>query len=161
MSGDQAATTLQRPYLLRAMHEWMTDNALTPHIVIDIETAGNAVPVEFAKDSKLIVNVSYSATNNLHIGNDAVIFDARFSGVSRHVQVPIEAVLGIYARESGQGMIFSNEEVGEDSAGLELTNTDQSGSNSLDQPVDQDKHSESHSSRAPGKAKKPTLTVVK
>ncbi len=114
MSGSVKETTLQRPYLLRAMHEWMTDNDLTPHIVIDVATAQTGLPVEYAKDGKLVINVSYSATQNLVIGNEFASFNARFGGVSRHLDVPVLAILGIYARESGQGMIFSSETPAED-----------------------------------------------
>ena len=109
MGDSGSGISLQRPYLLRAMHEWMTDNSLTPHIVIDVAAAQTSLPVEYAKDGKLVVNVSYSATQNLFIGNESASFDARFGGVSRHLEVPISAILGIYARESGQGMIFSSE----------------------------------------------------
>jgi len=109
MGESGTETTLQRPYLLRAMHEWMTDNDLTPHIVIDIGAAQTPLPVEYAKDGKLVINVSYSATQNLLISNESASFDARFGGVSRHLEVPIQAIVGIYARESGQGMIFSSE----------------------------------------------------
>jgi len=109
MGESRSHPTLQRPYLLRAMHEWMTDNDLTPHIVIDVETAGHGLPVEYANDGKLVINVSYSATENLILGNDSASFAARFGGVSRHLEVPMLAILGIYARESGQGMIFSSE----------------------------------------------------
>ena len=109
MSEAGTGTTLQRPYLLRAMHEGMTDNDLTPHIVIDVSAAQAGLPVEYAKDGRLVVNVSYSATQNLIIGNESTSFDARFGGVSRHLDVPTLAILGVYARESGQGMIFSSE----------------------------------------------------
>jgi stringent starvation protein B len=99
----------QRPYLLRAMHEWMTDNALTPHIVVDATFENLRVPTEHVRDNKIVLNVSYAATRGLVIGNDAVTFEARFSGVSRALNIPIDAVLGIYARENGQGMVFSEE----------------------------------------------------
>jgi stringent starvation protein B len=97
----------QRPYLLRAMHEWMTDNALTPHLVVDAKFEGIDLPVEHVRDNKLVLNVSYAATRALVIGNDAVTFEARFGGVPRSLHVPVDAVLGIYARENGQGMVFS------------------------------------------------------
>ncbi|NES84929.1 MAG: stringent starvation protein B, partial [Moorea sp. SIO2B7] len=71
MSEAVTGTTLQRPYLLRAMHEWMTDNDLTPHIVIDVSAAASGLPLEYAKDGRLVINVSYSATQNLVIGNDS------------------------------------------------------------------------------------------
>ncbi len=99
----------QRPYLLRAMHEWMVDNGLTPHIVVDAGSAKLDVPPENIKDNKIILNVSYAATRGLVIGNDTVVFEARFSGVPRAINVPVEFVLGIYARESGQGMVFTEE----------------------------------------------------
>ena len=103
-------TSAQRPYLLRAMHEWMTDNALTPHIVVNANADGVNVPAEHIQDGKVVLNLSYAATRGLVIGNDAVAFEARFNGVPRSITVPVDAVLGIYARESGQGMVFSEEE---------------------------------------------------
>ncbi|HEX5421731.1 MAG TPA: ClpXP protease specificity-enhancing factor [Gammaproteobacteria bacterium] len=103
-------TTKQRPYLLRAMHEWMVDNNLTPHIVVDAVREGLQVPGGYAKDGKLVLNVSPSATRGLMLGNDFVSFEARFGGVSRRVEIPVDAVLGIYARESGNGMLFPDED---------------------------------------------------
>ena len=114
MGESDSQTTLQRPYLLRAMHEWMSDNNLTPHIVIDVDAAKTDLPLEYAKDGKLVLNVSYSATQNLVISNDGASFDARFGQASRHLDIPILAILGIYARETGQGMIFSAETTSED-----------------------------------------------
>jgi stringent starvation protein B len=97
----------QRPYLLRAMHEWMTDNALTPHIVVDAGQGDLGLPAEHVRDNKIVLNVSYAATRGLVIGNDAVTFEARFGGAPRSLHVPVDQVLGIYARENGQGMVFS------------------------------------------------------
>jgi stringent starvation protein B len=105
-----AVATPKRPYLIRAMHEWMTDNGLTPHLVVDTEVKGLTVPEEYITEGKIILNVSYAATRSLLISNDAVSFEARFSGIPRQIQVPALAVLGIYARETGQGMIFTDEE---------------------------------------------------
>jgi len=102
-------TTKQRPYLIRAMHEWMLDNGLTPHIVADASYAGLVIPEEHVKDGKIVLNVSHSATRSLDLGNDEIDFEARFAGVSRRLKVPVGAVLGIYARETGQGMVFSEE----------------------------------------------------
>lgn len=99
----------QRPYLLRAMHEWMTDNALTPHIVVDAGLAKLDLPPEQTRDNRLILNISYAATRALVIGTDAVSFEARFNGVPRAIAIPIDAVLGIYARENSQGMVFAEE----------------------------------------------------
>jgi stringent starvation protein B len=96
----------RRPYLLRALHEWITDSGDTPHIVVDAADAAVIVPRQYVKDGKIVLNVSMSATQFLNLGNDFVSFEARFGGASFSVQVPIKAVLGIYARETGQGMIF-------------------------------------------------------
>lgn len=98
----------KRPYLVRAMHEWMTDNGHTPHIVIDASVDGVSVPVEHIKDGKIILNISQSAAHNLKLSNSSVSFRARFSGVPFDVWVPTASVLGIYAKETGQGMIFSH-----------------------------------------------------
>ena len=89
------------------MHEWMGDNGHTPHIVIDASVDGVTVPEEHVKDGKIILNVSHSAAHNLKLTNVAVSFRARFSGVPFDVWVPVPSVLGIYAKETGQGMIFS------------------------------------------------------
>lgn len=97
----------RRPYLLRAMHEWITDSDQTPHLVVDAAVAGVEVPRQYVQGGKIILNVSHSATNALHLGNEGVVFRARFGAVTYDVSVPIAAVLGIYARETGQGMIFS------------------------------------------------------
>ena len=90
------------------MHEWMDDNGNTPHIVIDTTFDGVSVPREHIKDGKIILNISQSAAHNLKLTNSAVSFRARFSGVPFDVWVPIASVLGIYAKETGQGMIFSH-----------------------------------------------------
>lgn len=97
----------RRPYLLRAMHEWISDNNQTPHIVVDATLNGVDVPRQYVQDGKIILNVSHSATSGLALNNDSVRFRARFGGATYDVSVPISAVLGIYARETGQGMIFS------------------------------------------------------
>ena len=98
----------KRPYLIRAMHEWMVDNARTPHIVVDTSIDGVSVPVEHIKDGKIILNISDSAAHNLKLTNSSISFSARFSGVPFDVWAPIASVLGIYAKETGQGMIFSH-----------------------------------------------------
>jgi stringent starvation protein B len=96
--------------LLRAMHEWMLDNGLTPHIVVDASRAGSEVPEDHVTDGKIIFNVSPGATRSLTLGNEAVSFEARFGGVARAVTLPVESVVGIYARETGQGMIFGEDD---------------------------------------------------
>jgi stringent starvation protein B len=100
----------RRPYLLRAMHEWMTDNLQTPHLVVDAAAPGLEIPRQFVQDGKIILNVSFNATHSLAMGNERVEFNARFGGQTHHVVVPIAALLGVYARESGQGMIFGEED---------------------------------------------------
>ena len=99
----------KRPYLIRAMHEWMTDNGHTPHVVVDAYFDGVSVPTEHIKDGKIILNISDSAAHNLMLTNEAVSFRARFGGVPFDVSAPMRSVLGIYARETGQGMIFSHD----------------------------------------------------
>lgn len=93
--------------MLRAMHEWISDNAQTPHIVVDAAMQGVEVPRQYVQDGKIILNVSTHATSGLALGNDLVRFRARFGAATYDVSVPVAAVLGIYARETGQGMIFS------------------------------------------------------
>jgi stringent starvation protein B len=100
-----------RPYLMRAMHEWMTDNGQTPLVVVDTTCADVDVPTEHIKDGRIVLNAAWSATRNLQMGNDDVSFEARFSGVSRFVSFPVNALRGIYARETGQGMQFEEEAV--------------------------------------------------
>jgi stringent starvation protein B len=91
------------------MHEWMGDNSHTPHIVVNTSVDGVSVPTQHIKDGKIILNISESAAHNLKLTNDAVSFSARFSGVPFDVWVPMQSLLGIYARETGQGMIFSHD----------------------------------------------------
>ena len=110
MSQRSASVTSRRPYLLRAMHEWISDNAQTPHIVVDAQIDGVDVPRQYVKDGKIILNLSHAATSALKMGNEWVEFNARFGGVTRHVKVPLAAVLGIYARENSQGMVFADEQ---------------------------------------------------
>ena len=102
--------TPKRPYLICAMHEWMTDNGLTPHIVVDADAEGLNVPEQYVTDGKIVFNVSYAATRDLLFDNRFVRFEARFEGVNQQIEVPVLAVIGIYARETGQGMIFADEE---------------------------------------------------
>ena len=89
------------------MHEWMVDNGFTPCLVVDAQRPGVRVPEAHVKDGKIVLNISPTATRGLILGNDAVTFEARFGGVSQQLAIPIGAVLGIYARETGQSMIFS------------------------------------------------------
>jgi stringent starvation protein B len=104
----------KRPYLLRAMHEWVSDSQHTPHIIVDAERPGVAVPRTYVKDGKIVLNLSLTATQNLSLGNEWIEFGARFAGVVHFIRVPIAAVLGIYARETGEGMVFSDQDLGPD-----------------------------------------------
>jgi stringent starvation protein B len=97
-----------KPYLIRAIHEWCSDSNFTPYLSVKVD-ANTRVPMEHVKDGEIVLNVSYDATHRLTIGNDAVQFSARFNGVSRECSVPIESVLGIFARENGQGLFFQVE----------------------------------------------------
>ncbi len=99
----------RRPYLLRAMHEWISDSGCTPHVVVDATFAGVEVPQQYVKDGKIVLNISWSATAQLVLGNDGISFNGRFGGVSMSVRIPVEAVLAVYARETGQGMVFAEE----------------------------------------------------
>lgn len=99
----------RRPYLLRAIHEWISDSQCTPHLVVDAGCAGVEVPRQYVQDGKIVLNVSWSATAQLQLGNEELSFSGRFGGASMLVRIPVVAVLAIYARETGQGMIFADE----------------------------------------------------
>jgi len=92
------------------MHEWMSDTGLTPHILVDASLTGVEVPHQHVENGKIVLNVSYSATRDLELGNEQVSFEARFAGTPQRVFVPVAAVLGIYARESGEGLVFSDQD---------------------------------------------------
>lgn len=95
-----------RPYLIRALYEWINDNQCTPHLLVNSDFPGVRVPEGFAVDGQIILNVSRSAVRNMHMDNDAVSFEGRFGGVPHSLYVPCAAVLAVYARENGQGMVF-------------------------------------------------------
>lgn len=103
MSTENTPST--RPYMIRAMHEWCTDNGYTPYLAVAVDE-WTQVPLEFVKDSQIVLNVSHDATSQLVLGNAFVEFRARFGGVVRDIRVPVDHVLAIYARENGQGMAF-------------------------------------------------------
>lgn len=98
-----------KPYITRAIHEWCLDNNLTPHLLVAVN-AQTHVPTAFVKNGEIVLNLSYSATKDLHIDNEAVVFSARFGGNSQNLYVPMNAVKGIFARENGQGMFFEIEQ---------------------------------------------------
>ena len=94
-----------KPYLLRAIYEWCTDNGYTPYLAVMVD-GGTRVPMQFVKNGEIVLNISFDATSGLKLGNDLIHFSARFGGVSRDISVPVENVIAIYARENGQGMAF-------------------------------------------------------
>lgn len=95
-----------RPYLIRALYEWMGDNGLTPHVVVDAAQPGVTVPPQAVRDGRVVLNLSSQATHRLELGNDWLRFRARFGGRDERVEIPIPAVIAIFARENGQGMSF-------------------------------------------------------
>jgi len=102
--------TPSRPYIMRALYEWIVDNDCTPYVLVDASVTDVMVPQQFVKDGQIVLNISPGAVMDLNIGNDAMAFNGRFGGVATDIYVPISAVVGIYARENGQGMVFEPEE---------------------------------------------------
>ena len=102
---DDQGSTSTKPYLIRALHEWCTDNGFAPHIAVRVD-ATVRVPHEFVRNDEIVLNVGFEATSALRLGNEFIEFKARFGGVAREVVVPITHVIAIYARENGQGMAF-------------------------------------------------------
>jgi stringent starvation protein B len=145
MTGELTST---KPYMLRAIHEWCLDNALTPHLMVVVNDR-TKVPKAFVKDGEIVLNLSYSATKDLHIDNDAVVFSARFGGVAQNLYIPIDAVRGIYARENGQGMFF-------DLAAQKPLFPTVEGDGELGQSAEEDKQANDEAGK-----KRPTLTIVK
>jgi len=98
--------TPSRPYIMRALYEWIADNECTPYMLVDAMVKDVMVPQQFVKDGQIVLNISPGAVVDLNIANDAVSFNGRFGGVASDIYVPVSAVIGIYARENGQGMVF-------------------------------------------------------
>ncbi|GAB4224113.1 MAG: ClpXP protease specificity-enhancing factor [Gammaproteobacteria bacterium] len=99
-----------KPYMIRAFHQWIVDNGWTPHIVVDAAHDKVDVPMEYVEDGRIVLNISPMACQGLHITNERIIFSARFGAVARQITMPPSAVLGIYARENGRGIIFGEDE---------------------------------------------------
>lgn len=137
--------TSNRPYLIRALYEWIVDNGCTPYIVVQTERPDVRVPLGYAKDGQIVLNVSPSAAPNLHMDNVAISFQARFGGQAHSLYVPMGAIIAIYARENGEGMGFPPEEAG---ANAVIVEESQDG----DEPPEPTK---------PGSGKRPALKVVK
>jgi stringent starvation protein B len=134
--------TPNRPYLVRGLYDWTCDNYLTPYLLVDATGDDLSIPFEFVEDGKIVLNISPNAVRDLDIGNDYISFKARFSGQSMNVYFPMNAVLAIYAKENGRGMIFQEEE-------QEIENKTEPASTSIE-----DK-------KEPEKSKTPHLRVVK
>lgn len=151
--------TSKRPYLVRAIHEWLLDNNSTPYILIDADFPGVRVPLQYVKDGRITLNIAPGAVNNLFIRNEGVTFSARFNGVAMQIDAPIDAVLAIFSRENGDGMAFDPvdpaEDGGEDGASdnepvtLQAVDTDGSGASPDDEPP------------SPTPPRRPSLRVVK
>ena len=138
-----------KPYMVRAIHEWCVDNGFSPHLLVAVN-AQCRVPMAYVKDGEIVLNLNYSATKDLHIDNDAIVFSARFGGVSQNLYVPMGAVKGIFARENSQGMFFEPT--------LEANSHAGAGDAALKPVIEPDLNEKI--SETPAK-KKPTLTIVK
>jgi stringent starvation protein B len=134
-----------KPYMVRAIHEWCVDNGFTPHLLVMVN-AQTRVPKAYVKNGEIVLNLNYSATKDLHLDNEAIVFSARFGGVSQNLYVPMDAVKGIFARENGQGMFFE--------PALQANIHETPGA-SVSEAVAAENHTETP------KKKKPTLTIVK
>lgn len=104
---SSTASTSTRPYLIRALHEWCTDNGFTPYITVQVDET-TQVPREHVKDKEIVLNVSFDATSGLKLGNEYIEFKGRFSGIAKDIVVPVNRVIAIFARENSQGMAFPN-----------------------------------------------------
>jgi stringent starvation protein B len=137
--------TSSRPYLVRALYEWILDNSCTPHVVVNALADGVEVPQEHVDDGRIVLNISPTAVQDLHIDDHFIEFNGRFAGVPRQITVPMKALMGIYARENGQGMMF--EEQPETSPDPDPSTKDEGGA--------------SAASKAEDKLRKPALRLVK
>lgn len=165
---EMSQLTARRPYLLRAFYDWLLDNQLTPHLVVDINLPGVMVPLEYARDGQIVLNIAPRAVGNLELGNDEVTFNARFGGVPRQVTVPLAAVMAIYARENGAGTMFEPEPVYEE-AGEYNPDAEQNGTPETvmsvidgDRPDDSVPNDEDNpDDEPPPRGGRPALRVVK
>ncbi len=139
MPESIATMTSSRPYLIRAMYEWMVDNQMTPHLLVFADQPGVIVPQEHVDEGKIVLNISPSAVRDLLVGNEEITFSGRFSGRPMNIVVPVQCAVGIYTRENGKGMVFSPE----------------------DEVPDPDGRSTSDKSSANTSANRPSLRVVK
>ncbi|MDG1704718.1 MAG: ClpXP protease specificity-enhancing factor [Pseudomonadales bacterium] len=119
----------RRPYLLRALYEWIVDSGEVPNVLVDAEIDGVVVPLEHVRDGQIVLNISPQAVRNLSLGNDYVMCEGRFSGRSVELILPIESVRAIYCRDSGQGLAFDDEDLlegeGDGELGADVTQASQ------------------------------------
>lgn len=134
--------TSSRPYLIRAIYDWVVDNAQTPYLLVDAADESVQVPREYVQDGRIVLNIAPTAVAGLDLGNEYVSFSARFGGTPREIFVPVQRVMAVYARENGQGMMFSDDDEPEP-------------------PTTPDDSGEQAVSGRPGGAKRPSLKVVK
>ncbi len=165
MIVEMSQLSPRRPYLLRAFYEWLLDNQLTPHLVVDVTLPGVQVPMEYARDGQIVLNIAPRAVGGLELANDEVRFNARFGGVPRQVSVPLAAVLAIYARENGAGTMFEPEAAyDEDVSSL---NDENGATESESEPVmsiidgDKPDHDDDPDDTPPPRGGRPSLRVVK
>jgi len=158
MPDMPTAMTSSRPYLIRAMYEWIVDNNLTPYLLVDAEQEGVEVPLGYVEDGKIVLNVGPGASRDLDLGSDIVTFSARFNGNAMWVTAPVPAVLAIYAKENGQGMMFNGEEQ-EETAPAPSGGT--SALSAVPAEGDSGSDDEPPSGGGPSGGKRPTLRVVK
>lgn len=130
--NDTFGMTSSRPYMLRAIHQWIVDNDCTPYLLVDADQPGVKVPPQAVKDGKVVLNIAPAAISGMEMGNDEVMFLTRFSGVSMRVRVPMFAVKAIYAQENGQGMMFADEQEPPAPTATETAGTDTPASGSDD-----------------------------
>jgi stringent starvation protein B len=107
---SEVSMTPSRPYLIRALYDWIVDNGMTPYVLVNAEDDQVVVPRQFVEGGKIVLNINPSAVQNLQLGNELVEMDARFSGSPMHISIPVMSVLAIYARENGKGMVFTEED---------------------------------------------------
>lgn len=110
MSDTELNVSPTRPYMIRAIYQWIEDNYLTPYLMVDATMEGVQVPSEYVQEGRIVLNIASRATGNMLMDNDYISFNARFGGVSREIWVPVQAVMGIYAKENSQGMFFDPSE---------------------------------------------------
>jgi stringent starvation protein B len=130
--------TSSRPYLVRAMYQWIADNGMTPHLLVDVSVDGVQVPNEHVQEGKIILNIAPMAITGLILGDSDITFSARFSGQPMSIFIPVDAVQAVYAKENGQGMMFSEDD------------------GAVSSPEDNDPEPDD-----PGKPGRPSLRVVK